>query len=277
MRDRPRSPGRRPGPARDPAGASRLLDEARAHAVAGRLAEAAAAYARAERADPADFRAPMSLATLDLQQGRPDLALPRLRRAAELKPDLFDAWHNLGAAAQSLERWDEAAGAYGRALALRPDAVESRRNHAIVLATLGRIAGAEAEHRRLADMPATRLWALTRLALMRPDAVTEAELAEMRAAAADARGDLDERIGLWFALGEALERTGADDAAFEAFAEGNRLKRGELAGRAETDPAAVLTLHRASAARMRAAFGADALASRQSQGLSTTAPIFVVG
>jgi tetratricopeptide (TPR) repeat protein len=245
--------------------------------VAGRLAEAAAAYARAERADPADFRAPMSLATIDLQQGRPDLALPRLRRAAELKPDLFDAWHNLGAAAQSLERWDEAAGAYGRALALRPDAVESRRNHAIVLATLGRIDEAEAEHRRLAELPATRLWALTRLALMRPDAITETELAQMRAAAADARGDLDERIGLWFALGEALERAGDDDAAFAAFAEGNRLKRGELAARAETDPAAMLALHRISAERVRATFGADAVAGRQGQGLSTPAPIFVVG
>ena len=112
---------------------------------------------------------------------------------------------------------------------------------------------------------------------MRPDAITEVERAEMRAAAADARGDLDERIGLWFALGEALERAGDDDAAFEAFAEGNRLKRGELAARAETDPAAMLALHRASAERVRARFGADAIAGRQGQGLSTTAPIFVVG
>jgi tetratricopeptide (TPR) repeat protein len=269
-------PRRRPGP-RDPAGASRLLDVAAAHVAAGRLAEAAAAYAQAERADPDDFRAPMSLATVALQQGRPDLALPRLKRAAELNPDLFEAWGNLGAAAQALERWDDAAGAYGRALELRDDAVETRRNYAIALAALGRIAEAEAEHRRLAEVPATRLWALTRLALMRPDAVTEAELAEMRAAAADPHGDLDERIGLRFGLGEALERASDDDAAFEAFAEGNRLKRGELAARAETDPVAMLALHRVSAERVRATFGADAIAGRQGQGLSTTAPIFVVG
>jgi tetratricopeptide (TPR) repeat protein len=276
MRDRPRSPRRRPGP-RDPASASRLLANAAAHVAAGRLAEAAVAYAQAERADPADFRAPMSLATVALQQGRADLALPRLKRAAELKPDLFEAWGNLGAAAQALERWDEAAGAYGRALELRDDAVETRRNYAVVLATLGRIAEAQAEHRRLAEFPETRLWALTRLALIRPDAITEAELAEMRAAAADPHGDLDERIGLWFGLGEALERAGDDGAAFAAFAQGNRLKRGELAARAETDPAAVLALHRVSAERVRATFGADAIAGRQGLGLSTTAPIFVVG
>ena len=90
--------------------------------------------------------------------------------------------------------------------------------YAIVLAVLGRIDEAEAEHRRLADDPATRLWALTRLALMRPAAITDAELGEMRARPTGASIDLDTRIGLWFALGEALERRGADDAAFDAFA-----------------------------------------------------------
>jgi tetratricopeptide (TPR) repeat protein len=277
MRERARSPRRRPGPAKDPAGASRLLDEAAAHAAGGRLAAAAAAYARAERADPDDFRAPISLASIDLRQGRPDLALPRLRRAAMLKPDLFDAWGNLGAAAQTLELWDEAASAYGRALALRGDAVETRRNYAIVLAILGRIAEAEAQHRRLAETPGARLWALTRLALMRPDAITDAELGEMRAAAGATAGDLDTRIGLWFAIGEALERRGPDDAAFDAFAEGNRLKRAQLAARPGADPPAVLALHRDSARRVRAAFGADFLSAGQGLGLSTAAPIFVVG
>ncbi|HXO24626.1 MAG TPA: hypothetical protein VN870_08595, partial [Streptosporangiaceae bacterium] len=59
---------RRPAPARDPAGAARWLDAGAGHATAGRLAEAAEAYARAERADPDDFRAPFSLATLDLKR-----------------------------------------------------------------------------------------------------------------------------------------------------------------------------------------------------------------
>jgi tetratricopeptide (TPR) repeat protein len=276
MRERARSSRRRPDPARDPVGASRLLDEAAGHAVAGRLAEAAAAYARAERADPDDFRAPLSLATINLRQGRPDLALPRLRRAAELKPDLVDAWHNLGGVAQALELWDEAADAYGRALELRPGAVETRRNYAIVLSILGRIIEAEAQHRRLAETPATRLWALTRLALIRPDAITEAELGEMGEAAAEG-GDLDTRIGLWFALGEALERRGRADVVFDAFAEGNRLKRGALAGRPGVDPPAVLALHRESARRVQAAFGAGHFAAHQGQGLSTAAPIFVVG
>ena len=276
MRDRSRSPGRRPG-LKDPAGASRLLGDAQAHAVAGRLSEAAAAYARAERADPDDFRAPLSLASVHLRQGRADLALPPMRRAVALKPDLAEAWHNLGAAAQAQELWEEAADAYGRALELRAEAVEARRNYAIVLAVLGRIEAAEVQHRRLADIPATRLWALTRLALMRPDAVSEAELGEMRAAAEDPGGDLDTRIGLWFALGEASERRGPAGAAFDAFAEGNRLKHAQLAARPGPDPPAVLALHRESARRVRAAFGADVLAGSRGLGLATAAPIFVVG
>src|ERR1700761_6762139 len=130
---------RRLNPTRDLAGASRFLGEAAGHMAAGRFDAAAVAYERAARADPADFRAPFSLATLDLRRGRPDLALPRLKRVVTLRPDLFDAQHNLGAAAQGVEAWEDAAAAYRAALALRPDAIETRRNLGIVLVILGRV------------------------------------------------------------------------------------------------------------------------------------------
>jgi tetratricopeptide (TPR) repeat protein len=263
---------RRSDPVRDPAGAARWLDVGAAHAAAGRLAEAAEAYVRAERADADDFRAPFSLATLDLQRGRPDLALPRLRRVAALKPDLFEAQHNLGGAAQTLELWAEAADAYQRALALRPDAVETRRNLAIVLSVLGRIDAAEAEHRWLAEHPRTRLWALTRLALLKPAAIADADLGDMRRAAQDPATDPDIRVGLFFALGEALERRGAYDAAFAAFAAGNRLKRAALDARAETRPSLLRAAHAESARRVIAA-----PVPRLADGLSTDAPIFIVG
>jgi Flp pilus assembly protein TadD len=269
---------RRSDPARDPAGAARWLDAGAAHATAGRLTEAAEAYARAERADPDDFRSAFSLATIDLQLGRPGRALPRLRRVAALKPDLFEAHHNLGGAAQTLELWDEAARAYQHALTLRTGAIETRRNLAIVLVVLGRIDAAEAEHRRLAADPRTRLWALTRLALLRPAAITDADLADMRRAAELPEGDLDTRIGLNFALGEALERRGRDDEAFAAFAAGNRLKRAALDARAETRPGALLAAHANSARRVMAMYGASEIGGwRAGEGLSTEAPIFIVG
>jgi len=254
-----------------------MLDEAAGHMGAGRLAEAARAYGLAERADPADFRAPMSLATVELRLGRPERALPRLRRAAQLAPGLFDAWRNLGGAAQALELWEEAAGAYERALALRPQALEARQGLAVVLTVLGRIEEAQAQHRRLASDPATRLWALTRLALLAPQTLDDAEVRDMRRAAGDPAYEGDTRIGLWFALGEVVERRGDDAAAFAVFAEGNRLKRRALGARPETDPAALLRAHVRSAQLVRQRFGPEFVAARQGLGLSSAAPIFVVG
>ena len=137
MRDGARSlrrPSGPTGPGRRFASAGR----GGAHATAGRLAEAAAAYARAERADPDDFRAPYLAGHHRPAPGPAETARCRgCGASSALQPALFDAWHNLGAVAQALELWDEAARAYGRALALRPDAAETRRNLAIVLAVLG--------------------------------------------------------------------------------------------------------------------------------------------
>jgi tetratricopeptide (TPR) repeat protein len=267
---------RRSGPTRDLVGAARFLEIAAGHAAAGRLAEAAAAYERAEAADPDDFRAPISLATIDLQLRRPAQALPRLRRAAALKPDLFDAQHNLGAVAQSLEQWDEAAAAYERALALRAEAAETRRNLAIVLTILGRVDEAAALHRQLLDEPAMSAWALTRLALLRPAAVTDAELERLRRLAGRPDTNAETRIGLLFAEGEVLERRGDDAAAFAAFTAGNRLKRESLQA-AGVDIAGLIGAHAEAARRVTAHFTAELLSRRHGEGLSTAAPIFIVG
>jgi tetratricopeptide (TPR) repeat protein len=267
---------RRPGPARDPVGAVRFLNLGAGHAAAGRLSEAAEAYARAEAADPTDFRAPMSLATIDLQLGRAAQALPRLRRAVALKPDLFDAQHNLGAVAQSLELWDEAAAAYQRALALRDDAIETRRNLAIVLSILGRIDQAAAQHRRLIDHPSTADWALTRLALLKPAAINDDDLARIVAGTRRPDADGETRVGLLFALGEVLERRGDGAGAFAAFAEGNRLKRAALIG-GGVDIERLIGAHAAAARAVATTFTADLLERHKAEGLSTAAPVFIIG
>jgi tetratricopeptide (TPR) repeat protein len=268
---------RRLTPSRDPAGASRFLAAAAAHLAAGRFAEAARAYAEAERADPADFRSPLSLASLDLRAGRPDLAAPRLKRAVALKPDLFEAQHNLGAASQAIEAWEDAAAAYAAALELRPDAVETRRNLGIVLVILGRPEEAAAHYRMLATQPATRLWALTRLALLDPAAIDDVELAEMRRAADAPSANRDEAIGLLFAAGEALEQRGRYDEAFAAFAEGNRRQRAVFAANPATDPARLVQAHAAAARSVIQTFDTGALRPRAAAGVASSAPIFIVG
>ncbi|MFI4934383.1 MAG: sulfotransferase [Caulobacterales bacterium] len=265
-------------PTPDAAALSALLDRAGERFSAGHLDEAAALYRKAERLAPADFRAPYSLAVIDIQRQRLASAHRRLKGVVALKPDLFTAWHNLGSLNQELGLWDEAVHAYAQALALNADAAETRQALAAALATLGRIDEAVDQHRILAADPARRWRSLTRIAILKPQAISEAELGDIQRGAADPQLDAETRAGLDFALGEALERRGLDEGAFTAFAEGNRLKFEVLAnGPAATRPAAVRQAHVAAADHVRRFFTPGVIAANTGRGSPSAAPIFIVG
>lgn len=255
----------------DTAAYSRALNEAAAHAAAGRLDAAAQVYRRLERAAPDDVRASYSLAVIDLRLGRLDRARRRLETVIAREPTLAAAQHNLGAVCQRLGAWEAAAEAYGRALALRPEATETRAGLAAVLAVLGRGQEAIAHHRALAADPAQRWAALTRIALIDAGAVDDGELADMQRAAVDEALHLDLRIGLFFALGAVLELRGRDDQAFAAYAAGNRLKYATLGS------AAFATANAAAVRYVRDLVSARFLADRAGQGDRSAAPIFIVG
>jgi tetratricopeptide (TPR) repeat protein len=255
-----------------------LLDAAAAHYAAGRLDEAARLYRQVEAADPADVRAPYSLAVIDIRRGRAEPARRRLRAVVAREPGLFAAQQNLGAVCQSLGLWPEAAEAYARALAMRPEAAETHFSLTRALTVLGRIGEAVCGYRALAGVPAHRLRALTRLAMLDPAAIDPADLADLRRGAAAADTDPQTRIGVWFALGEALDRAGADDEAFAAFAAGNRLKHQALAASADASmrPDAVARAHDATLRLVTDLFTADALAGAGT-GSRSAAPIFIIG
>ena len=268
-----RGRGRRkasPGPA-DPAAFSRGLDEAAAHAAAGRLEAAAQVYRRLEREAPQDVRAAYSLAVIDIRQGRLERARRRLEGVVAQAPALAAAQHNLGAVRQRLGDWEGAGKAYAEALTLRPQAVETRAALAAALVALGRGAEAVAHHRTLAADPAQRWAAFTRIALIDPAALSDDEVAAMQAAADDAATDGETRIGLCFALGEALERRGRDAEGFAAYAAGNHLKRATL------DAAGVAKVNDAAMRYVRDLFDAKFLADHGGQGSRSAAPIFIVG
>ena len=256
-----------------PAELSRRLDEAAAHFAAGRLEAAAQVYRQLERAAPGDVRAVFSLAMIDLHQGRLARARQRLEAIVALSPGLVSAQHNLGAVSQQMGDWAAAAQAYARTLELRPDAVDTRAALATVLTILGRIGEAIDQHRALANDPQRRWAALTRIALLDAGALTGDEIAAMRAAVVDGGLALETRVGLQFALGEALERLGDHAEAFAAWAEGNRLKRESLTG-AES-PEAVAEANALAVDYVRRKF-ATAL-DRPGRGSRPAAPIFVVG
>jgi tetratricopeptide (TPR) repeat protein len=273
----------RPGPGRgrrqaspaDPAVLSSRLDEAAAHFAAGRLDAAAQAYRAAERLAPDDIRAPFSLAVIDIRQGRLARAGERLEAVLALSPEHYPSWRNLAAVRQTQDRWHDAVDAYERALALEPDAADARQALAVALAIGGRTAEAVAENRRLAQDAGRRWPALTRIALLDPAAVSDDELAQMQTAALDNAGDEAVRAGLWFGLGEVLDRRGQAAESFEAFAAGNRLKRAAL--ERATPVADIAAAHRAAADHVGERYTAAFLAANAGRGDASVQPIFIVG
>jgi tetratricopeptide (TPR) repeat protein len=264
--------GRRGSPSEpaDPATFSRALDEAAAHFRAGRLDVAAQVYRRLEREAPDDLRAPYSLAVIDLNQGRLERARARLEALAQRAPDFAPAQHNLAAVRQQLSDWAGAAEAYARAVDLQP-AAESRVGLAGALAALGRSAEAIAQNRVLAAEPLQRWAALTRIALIDPAAVDDADLAAMQAAAADPTTETGARIGLWFALGEVLGGRGRETEAFDAYEAGNRAQCARL------DVAGAARANAQASDQVRAAATPELIARLRGQGSATAAPIFIVG
>lgn len=252
---------------------ARLMDEAAAQFEAGRLDAAARLYQKAERRAPGDIRPAYSLAVIDIRQGRLARARRRLETVIATAPDHLPAQHNLGAVRQQLGDWRGAAAAYEAALAVRPAAHETRQQLAAALTVLGRTDEAVGHYRVLSGTPEARWAALTRLALIEPGAIDDEMLADMRRAAEDARVDADTRTGLFFALGEALERRGLNDDAFAAFTAGNRLKRVSLAPPAP----AVAEAHEAAARYVRDLFTPAFIQANEGKGGRSGAPIFIVG
>lgn len=269
----PRVPAALSPAALSPAALSQQLDRAAQAFRAGRLEESARLYREAERRAPDDPRAAYSLAVIDLRQGRLERARARLRGVLALAPGHLPAWHNLGVASQRLGDWSGAVSAYEGALGAEPTAVASREALAIALAVLGRTEEAVAQNRLLAGTPEARWPALTRIALLDPAAIDAEDLDRMRRAAASDGADPELRAGLWFAVGEVLDRRGEAEAAFDAFDAGNALKRRNLGAAAE----AAARAHAAAAEHAIRLFTPEMIATNAGRGLPTAAPIFVVG
>jgi hypothetical protein len=253
-----------------------LLDAAGAHYAAGRIDEAAQLYLRVEAQDPGDIRAPYSLAVIDIRRARFETARVRLLRVTRREPGHFAAWHNLGVALQALQRWRQAAIAYAKARAIKPDAAETGFSLATVLATEGRTDEAIELYRALAADPGARARALTRLAILRPGAVTADELEALRREAGHAKGEAATETH--FALGAVLEARDQFDAAFAAYQIGSARKRAALeVGDPAARPEFMEREHARAADYLKRTFTAGFIASRAGDGVTGIAPVFIVG
>lgn len=91
----------------------------------GRASDAVELISRAARQVPANAALEYNLAGALLAAGDTGQAIARYRAAVRLKPDFAEAWQNLGALLERLDRLDEAADCFERLIGLAPRSAEA--------------------------------------------------------------------------------------------------------------------------------------------------------
>lgn len=187
--------------------------------------EAAIGFAR--KAEKAGGRDPLSLNLLGLlyrEAGKPDLARRAWQDALRKEPRALDAVLGIARLDTDLGQFDAAYAGFEKALSMAP-------HHADTLASYAdakQRGGAHEEAGRLAEHAlhhapehplALAVWAGEALKTQAPEAV----IARLESGLAAGKGHVSLRAKAYGRLGEALEKAGRHDDAFDHFAEANRL------------------------------------------------------
>jgi tetratricopeptide (TPR) repeat protein len=207
------------------------------------------------------------------------LVLSRLNRLPEAMAEtdvlLAAEPHNLGylnlraTVLVRLGDFEAARALYNRVLTERPDQPKIWMSLGHVLKTSGQTAeGVEAYRRSLAIAPelGESWWSLANLKTFR---FSGADVAAMEAALGSAAADEGDKLHLHFALGKAFEDSADFAASFDHYAQGNRLRRGQI----EYDAAQTSD----KIARMCAVLTPGFFAERRDFGCLAPDPIFIVG
>ena len=202
----------------------------------GLFTAAEASYQHAIMLNSQFARAYFDLGGLMYVQERYAEAEQHYRSAYELKPDYVEACNNLGRSIRRQGRLDDACGYFETAMGIDSESVEAYCN----LASLRSFTPAHPEPAKL-----------EKLAFKLPS------LSEHM------------RIRYWFSLGKMREDLDRYDDAFNAYAQGNRLKHDQIT----PDEAVKIAL----IDNLRATFDARFFASRPDSSPSGKAPIFIVG
>ncbi|HYH18709.1 MAG TPA: tetratricopeptide repeat protein [Azospirillum sp.] len=124
-----------------------LLMAALRHHQAGDLAEARRGYEQVLGAEPRNADALHLLGVIELQSGRPDIGLERVRAALSISAGAAAYHDSHGSALRALGRLEEAVAAYRRALDRDGGLAPARFNLAGTLMQLGRLDAAAVEYR----------------------------------------------------------------------------------------------------------------------------------
>jgi tetratricopeptide (TPR) repeat protein len=152
------------------------------------------------------------------------------RRAIALDPRHGRAFNNLGSALERLGDRAAAADAYRAAVAINDRHMEAQNNLGSALSWMGDIEGARACFEKALAIDPRSIVAHYNLSTLKRYREDDAAVAVLESLAPTAdRLPLQERTQLLFTLGKMRDDIGRYDAAFAAYAEGNRLKASTLA------------------------------------------------
>ena len=201
---------------------------------------------------------------------RYDEALLSYERALHIKGDFVEALNGRGTVLRELNRYEESLVSINHALQLKPDHAQALNNLGVALTTLGRLEDARNTFRRAIDLAPEKGSYYRNLVQAGPMSSDDPYFMAMKALLQGA-GSLspDDRLGLHFALGDALEKLGQTDRSFEQYLQANAVQR-QRTLYPEQATLAMFDWYRST-------FTAEFLQHRQNVGARSDAPIFVVG
>ena len=205
-----------------------LLRKAARHRDAGRVAEAIATYRQLLSRWPQSPTVWYNLAWLQRRAGQFDEALASydqaLHRGAERPQEIH--LNRAVILSHDLHRYSAAERELAAALSLDSAYVPALMNLGNLHEDLGRREAAAGVYERILQLDPSRLGILARYAFLQKFSDPADPLIErLRSAGADAAAGTGERAAAAFALGRALDACRQYEAAFQAYALGNRLSR----------------------------------------------------
>jgi tetratricopeptide (TPR) repeat protein len=235
----------------------------------GRLADAESLLRRAVDISPSFANARFNLATVINRLNRPVEAIAELETLLAVDPDNAGYLLLKGAALGRIGEYDEAIAAFEKVLVAEPEHAHVWMSYAHTLKTIGRQAEAITAYRNSLKFQPTLGEAWWSLANLKTVKFSGEDVAAMAEALDAPKLSAEDRYHLHFAIGKAHEDRGEDEAAFRAYAEGNRLRRATVDYR-EAETTSLVD-------RSIALFTPDFFTRHAGQGSPARDPIFVLG
>ncbi len=198
-----------------------------------------------------------------------DGAIAAYRQLTRTRPDMTDAWADLGALYFQAGEAAKADTAFRRALELAPQSIPVLSNLANLKKQTGDREAAVDLYRHVLALAPERANAWHELARLKKFQTDDPDIRSIENLYTSKGLDDKGRMHAAFALGKAYEDTGDYDAAFERISAANRLKRADVAFDLDKEKARVDALIRT--------FDAEFMISRSGLGYDDERPVLVLG